>query len=211
VVHLYGLGGYLSKLGISAELASSATKRGRRNGRTPWQILLDLYQYGRLGDLRLWREWQEFVTGGRRVMIRWSQDLRQLYGIEPGRPETYPDVPDNPRGERVVDQRATAEIERWLWRSFWYRDLAPWLAEVTERSEESAELLGAWLDWVGELPAGFDQEHGDVMTALIMREVERGRRPKEHPRIREIAALYRADWTQLYQERAQRRAELRAA
>lgn len=75
-------GDYLAKMGLSAELALSHTKEGRKHNRTPWQILRD-YTAGRPGsssrerDKRLWLEWADAMTGARQLTV--SRELRRRY------------------------------------------------------------------------------------------------------------------------------------
>jgi hypothetical protein len=76
-------GDYLAKMGLSAELALSHTKKGRKANRTPFQLLRDLSSYAggdpgaRARDLRLWSEWASAMTGARQLTL--SRDLRKRY------------------------------------------------------------------------------------------------------------------------------------
>jgi hypothetical protein len=76
------VGDYLAKMGLSAELALSHTKAGRKHNRTPWQILRD-YALAREGspararDRELWREWTDAMRGARQLTV--SRELRRRY------------------------------------------------------------------------------------------------------------------------------------
>lgn len=78
-VHSAGdLGGYLTKVeggwGAGLELARSDLKRGRRGGRSPFELLADAYE----GDAQALRCWLEYESGtkGKRA-ISWSPGLRK--------------------------------------------------------------------------------------------------------------------------------------
>lgn len=77
-------GAYVSKLQEPAELDRASMevcrgdlKSGRRHGRAPFEVLADLNEWGDVGDLALWREY-EAATKGRRAMTC-SRGFRQRY------------------------------------------------------------------------------------------------------------------------------------
>jgi len=122
---------------IAKEAALGATKKGRKGGRTPFQLLSDLVDAQDSGafdlapdhflrkraarDLALW---SEFIDGshGRR-QLTWSKGLRDLAGLEP-------ELTD----EEIADEDAAGELMFWLPRESWrvVRDQSEVLLEVME-------------------------------------------------------------------------------
>lgn len=79
---------YLAKMGLGHELASTSTKAGRAEHRTPWQILRDLTAFAYADDVRedliksnrrLWREFANGIRGARQLTF--SVGLRSRYGL----------------------------------------------------------------------------------------------------------------------------------
>jgi hypothetical protein len=71
---------YLGKWGFAAELSATTSKRAKRGGRTPWELLAD----ATLGDHRsrvLWREFAHAFFGRRQLF--WSRGLRDLLRMAP--------------------------------------------------------------------------------------------------------------------------------
>ncbi len=69
---------YITKWGPADELARAHSKRAKKGGRTPWQLLEDAY----MGDLHAGKLFQDFVAAfkGRRQLF-WSRGLRDLLGL----------------------------------------------------------------------------------------------------------------------------------
>lgn len=79
---------YLTKMGLAGELTLAASKEGRGEHRTPWQILRDLtvaaYTKGKttddtLEDRSLWWEYSRAMKGARQ--LTYSKGLRQKYAL----------------------------------------------------------------------------------------------------------------------------------
>jgi replication protein len=70
---------YLTKFGAAEELTLSQSKQGRKQSRTPWQLLSD----SRKGDKRASALWVEFAKAfkGRRQLV-WSNGLKKLAEIK---------------------------------------------------------------------------------------------------------------------------------
>jgi hypothetical protein len=84
-----GLGRYLVK-SMCVEATHGHAKKGRRGGRTPFQIAADIQAKGDADDLDLWTEWVR-ASHGRRQMS-WSQGFRKLLGL----------VEDEPTDEEIA-------------------------------------------------------------------------------------------------------------
>lgn len=74
---------YLAKMGLAKEITSSFTKTGRRENRTPFQILRALVHsegQGHAGarDVALWQEWARAMYGARQLVV--SKGLYERYG-----------------------------------------------------------------------------------------------------------------------------------
>ena len=72
---------YVGKSGsdIGLEMAMGAHKRGRRDSRTPFQVLADLEAFDTLRDREIWREWLAGSKG--RLQLVWSRGLKDAAGI----------------------------------------------------------------------------------------------------------------------------------
>jgi hypothetical protein len=68
------------KWDIGSELAKSGTKRGRRNGRTFFQVVADHREAADPADLALIREWEATAPG--KQMLRMSNGLRRWAGLD---------------------------------------------------------------------------------------------------------------------------------
>lgn len=71
-------GDYVAKFGAAEEMALQGNKKGRKESRTPWQLLED----ARAGDKQAMAQWVEFalVYRGRRQLV-WSDGLKARFGI----------------------------------------------------------------------------------------------------------------------------------
>jgi hypothetical protein len=86
-----GLHEYFVKL--SHEIAGGQAKLAKGGGRTPFQILSDVFTAGEFADVMAWREW-ETASRGRRQMA-WSKGLREWAGL---------------RGEQTDEEIAAEEL-----------------------------------------------------------------------------------------------------
>lgn len=123
---------------VGFEMTGSQTKTGRKNSRTPWQVLED---FTKTGDLDDWDIWEEYERGskGKRALV-WSPGLKNRFGIGEVDDETIAE-------EEVGDRDDTI---------FWVADWSPITAD--------AQLGGQLLNEVrrGGLGAGlaFCRRHG---------------------------------------------------
>ena len=69
---------YLSKLGL--ELSDPGIKKGRRGGRTPFQIAADWARNPNGRDARLWLRYCDDMRGARQ--LTWSRGLKARHGID---------------------------------------------------------------------------------------------------------------------------------
>lgn len=79
---------------LALEAALGDAKRGKRGGRTPFQVLdeIDFADPGQ--DLAIWREWVSGSAG--RLALTWSRGFRAL----------VPDLPDEPKtDEQIADEQ----------------------------------------------------------------------------------------------------------
>jgi hypothetical protein len=72
-----GLAAYVAKQ-LALEATHGLAKKGRKGGRTPFQILDDA-RNGEAQDIALWLEWESTSKG--RQQLTWSKDLRALAGL----------------------------------------------------------------------------------------------------------------------------------
>jgi hypothetical protein len=114
VFDLEGVAAYTAKLdgdvtsvGVSLELARPDLKRGRRESRSPWEILGEIEQWGDADDLRLWGEYERASKGKRAVL--WSPGLRAR--LEVG------DVTDAEIVEEEIPGEVVAVLSRPQWAS----------------------------------------------------------------------------------------------
>lgn len=69
---------YLSK-SLAMEATHGHAKKGRKGGRTPFQILASVLDEGDADSLELWHDWEK--TSHNRRQITWSQGIRTLAGM----------------------------------------------------------------------------------------------------------------------------------
>lgn len=77
------IGAYLAKgqMGsLAAEITGAISKKGRKESRTPFEILNALSREKTPQDLALWREWER-VSSGRR-QISWSRGAKKCLGVD---------------------------------------------------------------------------------------------------------------------------------
>lgn len=72
------LGKYINKLAFEA--VGGRWKKGRKGGRTPFEILGDALATGLADDVELWWEWEQASKGMRQLV--WSRGLKQRAGID---------------------------------------------------------------------------------------------------------------------------------
>lgn len=74
-------GDYVAKWGAAGEMVYGARKGGNTAGRSPWQILADICEYGMADDVALFAEYGAAFKGARQ--LTWSCGLRELYADDP--------------------------------------------------------------------------------------------------------------------------------
>lgn len=122
------------KWGVEHEITKQPTKRGKKKGRTPTQLLAD---YG-AGDIRSGEVWREYamVFKGRNQLV-WSRGLRELLGM--GTERSDAEIADEAPNESILYGKVSAR----QWRILLRRDYrAALLTAVREMTE--AEFT-AWL------------------------------------------------------------------
>jgi hypothetical protein len=117
---------------MTFEIAGGRFKKGRKKGRTPFEILADGLETGLADDLDLWLEW-ETASKGRRQLV-WSRGLKVRVEIEELSDEEIAEASDE--GETLV------VLPRQTWREVW--PVAVQLLEATEAGAVAGALL--WLD-----------------------------------------------------------------
>lgn len=75
-----GAGRYIAKFGAAEELALSGSKRGRRGGRTPMQLLSDAVFHSDEEASKRWREYAQAFKGVRQLV--WTKRLKAMAGID---------------------------------------------------------------------------------------------------------------------------------
>jgi hypothetical protein len=124
------LGNYINK--IAFEAVGGRWKKGRKGGRTPFEILAEGLEIGLADDFDLWFEWEQGSKGMRQ--LTWSRGLKDRVGIQKKEDEEIAAEAD--QGETI------AILPARTWRRVY---------PVAEQLLEAAELGGregayAWLD-----------------------------------------------------------------
>lgn len=130
---LDGLGKYLSKL--TYEAAGGRFKRGRKGGRTPFELLDDAIKNGLARDFERWFEWEQGSRGMRQlVMSRHLKDEAQVEEVE-----------DEEIAEEDEGGETIARITPTAWRSLYWQ-----AAELLTVAEQGGpEVAMAWMDYRG--------------------------------------------------------------
>jgi hypothetical protein len=92
------LDGDVSTLGVALELTRHDLKAGRRESRTPWEILDALRQWGDVAELTLWQEYEQASHGKRSIV--WSRGLKDRLGVNERTDDEIAEV--QPIGEVVA-------------------------------------------------------------------------------------------------------------
>jgi len=141
---LDGLGRYLSK--ITYEAAGGRFKRGRKGGRTPFELLDDAINTGLADDFDLWFEWERDSKGMRQ--LTWSRGLKGRVGLE--------EVTDEQIAEEDEQGETIAVITPSSWKPSSPNGLYWHVAELLNVIETDGPAAGLqWLDrhgYVYELP-----------------------------------------------------------
>lgn len=130
---LDGLGKYLSK--ITWEVTGARFKKGRRTGRSPFQLLNDGLATGNADDLELWFEWEQ--ASHRQRQLVWSRGLKARAGLE--------EITDEEIAEENEGGQLVAVLPARTWRQVWVE--AEKLLHATETG--GAEWAYRWLDLRG--------------------------------------------------------------
>ena len=112
--------------------------------------------------------------------------MRKIYQVE----EDPPERPAVKGQRREVGRVLAANVRPWLWRTFAYRGLVPWLLEAL-RDPDTRACMAAWLDWAGRLPPATDNDLRDELVRAIREGgVLKGRSPEHVPILRDWSAWY---------------------
>lgn len=118
--HLEALGRYMSKLVFEA--TGGRFKRGRRGGRTPFEILEDVITTGLYEDAQLWWEYERISKSKRQ--LTWSRGLKAAVGLT--------EITDEEIAAEEIDGDAMLIMPSSTWRVVYY--VAEKLLDATERS-----------------------------------------------------------------------------
>lgn len=128
---LDGLGKYLSKL--TYEAAGGRFKRGRKGGRTPFELLDDAINDGLASDFDRWFEWEQGSRGMRQLVM--SRDLKKLALVE--------EIKDEEIAEEDEGGETIARITPSAWRTVYWR-----AAELLTICEQGGpEVALQWMDY----------------------------------------------------------------
>lgn len=127
---LDGLGKYLSKL--TYETAGGRFKKGRKGGRTPFELLDDAINTGNADDFERWFEWEQGSRGMRQ--LTWSRGLKAKSLVD--------DVSDEEIAAEDDQGETVAHITPTAWKTLYWQ--AAELLTVLEQG--GPEIAFAWLD-----------------------------------------------------------------
>jgi hypothetical protein len=130
---LDGLGKYLSKM--TYEAAGGRFKKGRKGGRTPFELLDDAINTGLADDFDRWSEWERDSRGMQQLV--WSNGLKARAEVD--------ETSDEQIADEEIDGEAVAHITPQSWREVYWR--AAELLTVLEQGGVRTAL--DWLDWHG--------------------------------------------------------------
>lgn len=140
---------YVAKWGFANELSGGASKRGKHNGRTPWQLLADATD----GDQRAAWLWREFALAffGKRQLF-WSRGLRKKLELAPELTEQeLLDLQD----KRLESQVAVLDFDTWH------------LIRKTDAQEEALHLARhdrrGFFAFLNRLRATVPMENGKIL------------------------------------------------
>lgn len=97
------------------EIAGGTHKMGRKENRTPFQILEDVVANGDEADLALWHEWERGSRGRRQ--LTWSIGLRDFLGLNEERTD-----------EEIAEDELGGEVELEITNAEWH-----WLKNCSEK------------------------------------------------------------------------------
>src|SRR5690606_4655308 len=146
---LDGPGKYLSKL--TYEAAGGRFKKGRKGGRTPFELLDDAINDGLADDFDRWFEWEHGSKGMRQ--LTWSRGLKERVGVDEADDE---EIAEEDEGGATIAHIAPSSWKWLYWRA----------AEVlTVLEQGGVETALAWLDYHGvvyELGKRYDSPAQDI-------------------------------------------------
>jgi len=119
--------------GMAAEATMGQFKRGRRGGRTPFEILADGAETGLADDIELWWEWERTSKGRKQMHI--TKPLRELAQVD--------ELTDEEIAEEDLGGEDLLAIDGHSWKS-----VVRWLGADLLTATEHHGLAGArdWLD-----------------------------------------------------------------
>jgi hypothetical protein len=134
-----GLAWYLTKVdgkgSIGLEMARGDLKTGKLGSRTPGEVLADALDGGEVGDVALWREYEQATAG--RKMTTWTPGLRRrLLGA-------LPEQSDEELAEAEVGGEVLAYLGPDAWRAV--RGASPGGVAALEAAEGGVEALERYL------------------------------------------------------------------
>jgi hypothetical protein len=158
---------YVTKMGLSHELVSETTKRGRDGHRTPLQILASIDRGGPTleSDLTLWDEYSRALRGARQ--LTWSRGLRAKYALG----EEVPDEqlaldPDLGNGEAMIVYEFTAPEWDRILRCRPELRVALLYVPILKPPDE-------WVDWIGVLIERYEGKRDVPFLVKFAGDVER--------------------------------------
>jgi hypothetical protein len=127
---LDGLGKYLAKL--TFETAGGRFKKGRKGGRTPFELLDDAINTGLASDFDAWFEWEQASKGMRQ--ITWSRGLKAAVGV------------DETTDEEIAEEDQTGETVAMITPAGW--KVLYWQAAelLTIMEQGGPQVAFAWMD-----------------------------------------------------------------
>lgn len=156
-------GGYISK--IAFETVGARWKKGRKGGRTPFEILAEGLATGNADDLERWQEWEQGSKGLRQ--LTWSRGLKGRVGLD--------DVTDEELAEKQEQGVSFAHIPGPTLRSA-HREGLEHVLDVIETDGRPGVF--AWLDARGlaytPLEEGLNGEDAEQTRAQVATRLRNG-------------------------------------
>lgn len=131
---------YVAKWKVVREVTSSMTKKGRRKGRTSWELLEDYF----FGDTAAGRTWQEYSAAFfGRTFVKWSKGAKDYFGLDDESDDAIAAADDTPE----FDVWATIDLLTWRCVVMARRDIRDALLRACE-ADDYAEFQRLLIDAV---------------------------------------------------------------